>query len=248
LLLGDYLKSALTGRDLPADLELDLRGGPILRQYNPAAADGLHRSWELPESDLRNAFRASPAAEPPLLAPPGFPASEGWPQASDDPDAIVGPLDDGYLVAVQQPGRPERGATAAASTLHTYTDFVLVVDARLEEPGSAGYAIHLRGSDDERLTLVVDAERRSASFYHRSHDVTSVVWDWSPQPSLRAADQENRFTIRAVGQRWTAWVNGAQMFDLEAPGRASGSIWLGVVTWDQPAQAVFRNFRLSAPD
>src|SRR5262249_19503776 len=148
LLLGDYLKSALTGQNLPTDLAADLRAAPTLRQYNAAASDGLQRPWELPDSDLSGAFRPSGSPSPSLLAPTGFPPGDGGPLASDDPDAQINPQGDDYLIGVQQPGPSERGATAAATNQQQYGDFVLVVDARLLQAGSAGYAFHLRRRAD----------------------------------------------------------------------------------------------------
>lgn len=56
LLLGDYLKSIITGVGLPPDLEEQARGSKFYRQYNPTAANGLSRPNELPGSDMRGAF------------------------------------------------------------------------------------------------------------------------------------------------------------------------------------------------
>ena len=56
LLLGDYLKSIITGWNLPPDLEEQAKGSRFYRQYNPLAADGLNRPSELPGTDMRGAF------------------------------------------------------------------------------------------------------------------------------------------------------------------------------------------------
>ncbi|HEX2924021.1 MAG TPA: N-acetylmuramoyl-L-alanine amidase [Chloroflexota bacterium] len=56
LLLGDYLKSIITGVGLPSDLDEEARGSKFYRQYNPAAANGLNRPNDLPGTDLRGAF------------------------------------------------------------------------------------------------------------------------------------------------------------------------------------------------
>ena len=57
LLLGDYLKAIMTGRDLPRDLEAQARGNPFYRQYEIGADRGPLRSAELPATDLALAFR-----------------------------------------------------------------------------------------------------------------------------------------------------------------------------------------------
>lgn len=56
LLLGDYLKSIITGWDLPPDLEEQAKGSRFYRQYNPLAPDGLNRPNDLPGTTMRGAF------------------------------------------------------------------------------------------------------------------------------------------------------------------------------------------------
>jgi len=56
LLLGDILKSIITGINLPSDLEEQAKGSRFYRQYNPLAANGLNRPNDLPGTDMRTAF------------------------------------------------------------------------------------------------------------------------------------------------------------------------------------------------
>ncbi len=56
LLLGDYLKSIITGVNLPPDLDEQARASRFYRQYNPLVANGLNRSNDLPGTDMRGAF------------------------------------------------------------------------------------------------------------------------------------------------------------------------------------------------
>jgi polysaccharide biosynthesis protein PslG len=66
ILLGDYFKSILTGRNLPADLAAQAAGSPFLRQYNNARPGGLSSPAALPGTDLRDAFEPqAPTAPPP---------------------------------------------------------------------------------------------------------------------------------------------------------------------------------------
>lgn len=67
LLLGDWFKAVLTGDGLPLDLEQQMQGSPLLRQYDNNAPRGLARPGALPASDLTNAFEPQPA--PPVQAP-----------------------------------------------------------------------------------------------------------------------------------------------------------------------------------
>jgi hypothetical protein len=56
LLLAAYLRSILTGEELPADLDRDARGSRFYKQYDPAAPKAITRGAELPDSDLTGAF------------------------------------------------------------------------------------------------------------------------------------------------------------------------------------------------
>ena len=56
LLLVDYLKSIITGRNLPLDLELQARTSRFYRQYSPTARDNVARPADLPGTNLQGAF------------------------------------------------------------------------------------------------------------------------------------------------------------------------------------------------
>ena len=57
LLLADYVKALLTGRNLPADLADQAKGSKFAGQFKPDAPRFLARPGDLPGSDLTNAFR-----------------------------------------------------------------------------------------------------------------------------------------------------------------------------------------------
>jgi hypothetical protein len=56
LLLADYLKAVLIGRDLPSDLRQQAEGGWLYGQYCPDRPRALCRPDELPGTDLTAAF------------------------------------------------------------------------------------------------------------------------------------------------------------------------------------------------
>ena len=56
VLLADYLKAILTGRNLPADLAQEAANSPFLDQYDPSAPNWVHNPSLLPNTDLTNAF------------------------------------------------------------------------------------------------------------------------------------------------------------------------------------------------
>lgn len=66
LLLADYLKSIITGTNLPADLAAQAQGSPLFRQYNNSKPQGLNNPGALPNTNMSNAFEPqAPAAAPP---------------------------------------------------------------------------------------------------------------------------------------------------------------------------------------
>jgi N-acetylmuramoyl-L-alanine amidase len=60
LLLADYVKALLMGRNIPADLAEQARGSKLAGQYKPGQPQSLARPADLPGSDLSNAFRRDP--------------------------------------------------------------------------------------------------------------------------------------------------------------------------------------------
>ncbi|HEV8633212.1 MAG TPA: hypothetical protein VG370_03070 [Chloroflexota bacterium] len=56
ILLADYLKAILTGRNLPPDLAQQAAGSPFLRQYNPSTSRWLDRPDQMAGTDLTMAF------------------------------------------------------------------------------------------------------------------------------------------------------------------------------------------------
>ncbi|HEX9015309.1 MAG TPA: LysM peptidoglycan-binding domain-containing protein, partial [Chloroflexota bacterium] len=56
LLLGDYLKSLMTGWNLPGDLAAQAKGSKFYMQYSPGVPNSLARPNDLPGTDLTGAF------------------------------------------------------------------------------------------------------------------------------------------------------------------------------------------------
>ncbi len=82
LLLADYLKSVLTGQNLPPDLEAQARSSKYYRQYSAGLPLSIARPGDLFGSDLTNAFvpqDGSTVAQPapgPTLQP--LPSASSW--------------------------------------------------------------------------------------------------------------------------------------------------------------------------
>ncbi|MDQ3223861.1 MAG: endo-1,4-beta-xylanase [Gemmatimonadota bacterium] len=69
LLLADYLKALLTGENLPADLEAQAAGSPFYKQYR-RSGDGVDRSKELPNTNLKDGFEKQTAGQASAAATP----------------------------------------------------------------------------------------------------------------------------------------------------------------------------------
>jgi len=84
LLLGDYLKSVITGENLPIDLEAQAADSPLLRQYDKAAAEGVARVAVLGGTNLKERFekesagaQASAVPQPSTSATAATPSNTG---------------------------------------------------------------------------------------------------------------------------------------------------------------------------
>ena len=68
LLLGDHLKSVITGQNLPGDLEQKARNSALYRQYDNTKANGVARPGQLPDTNMKDAFEkegeTTPAHQP----------------------------------------------------------------------------------------------------------------------------------------------------------------------------------------
>lgn len=76
LLLADYLKSILTGQNLPPDLDAQARSSKYYHQYAPGQALSIARPADLPGSDLTNAFTPQDGSAPPTAAPQPQPQTQ----------------------------------------------------------------------------------------------------------------------------------------------------------------------------
>ena len=62
ILVGDYFKSVITGRNLPPDLAADMQGSRYLGQYSPGSPGWVARPAELPSTDMTGAFEPGTGA------------------------------------------------------------------------------------------------------------------------------------------------------------------------------------------
>ena len=70
LLLADYLKSILTGQNLPTDLDQESQSSRFYKQYAPGQPLSIARPAQMPGSDLTNAFVQEQAGSAPAATTP----------------------------------------------------------------------------------------------------------------------------------------------------------------------------------
>src|SRR5262249_10461645 len=79
LLLADYLKSILTGQNLPPDLDAQARTSKYYKQYAPNQPKSIARPTDLPGSDLTDAFTPQqPGTGCPAPSPTSRPFADGF--------------------------------------------------------------------------------------------------------------------------------------------------------------------------
>ena len=70
ILVGEYFKAVLTGRNLPTDLAADMQGSRYLGQYNSSVVNWVARPGELQSTNLTGAFEPGTAAVQPGTGQP----------------------------------------------------------------------------------------------------------------------------------------------------------------------------------
>jgi hypothetical protein len=101
ILVGEYFKSVITGRNLPPDLAADMQGSRYLGQYSPGSPGWVARPAQLPSTDMTNAFEPGTGAVTPPPAPPTSPPVAGTPTATTTATVTTTPSALGPTVTIQ---------------------------------------------------------------------------------------------------------------------------------------------------
>jgi hypothetical protein len=117
ILVGEYLKAVMTGKNLPGDLAADMQGSRYLNQYNAANMGWLNRPGELKDTDLTGAFEPGTGA-----VTPG--TGSGSPNTGGNPG--------GGATATPTPAP---GTATPTPTPASASEVVIQVDDDLIDPG-----------------------------------------------------------------------------------------------------------------
>ena len=109
LLLADYLKSVITGQNLPTDLAAQVQTSKYYKQYAPGKPGSLARPNDLPGSDLTNAFdQQQPSAAAAHGTTPATPTAHS--QARRQPAGLCLRLPGAHCrTSASRPGVPSVG-------------------------------------------------------------------------------------------------------------------------------------------
>jgi hypothetical protein len=154
LLMADYFKSVITGRELPPELSLQAQGSRYYLQYRPGRPGWVARPADLPDTDMTQAFEpedgqsGAPGAQPTApLAPPTAVALATVPplptSAAPPTPVFIPPPPTPILEGT--PGTVGPGGSALTTTTPTRNPERPVIEGT--EPGGAfvGQDIVIRG-------------------------------------------------------------------------------------------------------
>jgi hypothetical protein len=122
ILVGDYFKAVITGRNLPPDLSQDMQGSRYLGQYSPGSPGWVARPAQLPNTDMTGAFEpgTGPVSPGTGQPPPSGPTATPPPAATATPTPTASPtttvelqLDDDLI----DPGQKIRVTVIARSAV-----------------------------------------------------------------------------------------------------------------------------------
>ncbi|MGE3267698.1 MAG: hypothetical protein AB7P40_03050 [Chloroflexota bacterium] len=89
ILVGEYFKAVITGKNLPPDLAEDMRGSRYFNQYNPSNIGWLNRPGEIPGTDMTGAFEPGTGAVQPGSGQPSGPSQPPAATATAAPDGTA---------------------------------------------------------------------------------------------------------------------------------------------------------------
>jgi hypothetical protein len=185
ILVGEYLKSVITGKNLPPDLAEDMRKSRFFGQYNSSSPNWLARPAELTNTNLTGAFEPGTGA-----VTPG-PGNQAPPTAA--PSTPV-------------PGTPTPTSTPAATT----TVQIQLSDALIDPGEAIKVTVIANGSvglswiewqgDDTGDSALDDSHRYEGC---DSRTQCAFVWDANP---IKTGRQTIRARARDINGTRTDWV------------------------------------------
>jgi len=186
ILVGDYFKSVITGKNLPPDLADDMRNSRFFGQYNSGAAKWLARPGALANTDLTGAFEPGTGAVTPG---PGGPT----------------PVPSGPT-ATPVPGTPTvTPTTAATTTVQIQLSDALInpgeaIKVTVIANGSVGLSWIEWQGDNTGDPALDDSHRYDGC---DSRTQCAFVWDANP---IKSGRQTLRARARDTAGNRTDWV------------------------------------------
>jgi hypothetical protein len=189
ILVGDYFKSVITGKNLPPDLAEDMRQSRFFGQYNSGAPSWIARPGALPNSDLTGAFEPGSGAVTPG---PSQPAPTPTPVQAG-PTAVPG-------TATPTP------TTAPTTTVQIQLNDALIdpgegIKVTVIANGTTGLSWIEWQGDDTGDPALDDSHRYDGC---DSRTQCAFVWDATP---IKSGRQTLRARARDINGNRTDWVS-----------------------------------------
>ncbi len=165
LLLADYLKSILTGQNLPPDLEAQAKTSRFYKQYNPLYPNSIARPAELPGTDLTNAF------------------VKDSPDASAAPAASGNPLLAGLTAPPYDPNRLGYGMA-----VHLWWQDQGRVTRMVSDAGFGWIKQQIRWADVEPVQGQIDFSEMDRMVYHALAGNLNILFSVVSAPAWSRAD------------------------------------------------------------
>ncbi len=136
ILLADYFKAVLLGKNLPPDVLAAAKTSPYFGQYNPANPGWVDRPSQLPATDLTRAFEPDVAITP-TPTPPLAPRKTGAVPPPEVAAASIAVIDEGSGALLY--GRDPNRELAPASLTKIVTAITALTHGQLQQPITARF-------------------------------------------------------------------------------------------------------------
>lgn len=174
------------------------------------------------------------------------PAS-GWKRSSTGESAFS--YKDGryYISALV----PDKVASAAIPTGQKFGDFIVEVEAYLDEfPDDGEYGLDIRDNQDtgDFYRFVLSGDRYFKFFKYIDNNWISLT-DWTKSSTIKASPGNNTIKISAIGDTFTFYANGKKLGDCIDNSLSGGEIFLFAETRENSTAKVgFDNLKIWAPE
>jgi hypothetical protein len=209
ILVGEYLKAVITGKNLPTDLGQDMQGSKYLNQYSPGSPGWVARPAELPNTDMNGAFEQGTGNVPQPPAPaPTQPSGAATATPTATGTAVAGPT----ITLQVDDDRIDPGQTIAVTVIGRYATPIDWVEFE-----------GVSGDNNNDNDAIVDAALARQRFDCDDRTECATVWNVTPSIS-------GDVTLRARGRGTDGVRSDWQTLTLRVRGNSTATATPGTPT------------------